>query len=180
MRQHKWTVGKLCEMDPSDDKLKQEGACTLGYNENSGFRIFIRLRTDDLRGLRPYRGLVNTLLHELTHNMFGPHTEPFWRLFSQLKTLYLRTHAELQRQGTILGGQSVGSLADLAQTGDAQNIGGALVEELAGDAANGALKPHERAAAALVAREQIILNQMEETSGARAPGRGWGSAGAHF
>lgn len=56
-----------------------QGSCTLGYNENGGARIFVRLRTDDLRDLRPYRQLVNTLIHELCHNAFGPHTEPFWR-----------------------------------------------------------------------------------------------------
>ena len=36
MSAKRWTVGALCEMDPADDRLKAEGGCTLGYNENRG------------------------------------------------------------------------------------------------------------------------------------------------
>jgi len=167
MREHKWFVGKLCEMDPADDKLKKKqaagsggggggGACTLGYNENGGARIYVRLRTDDLRGMREYRGLVTTLLHELAHNEFGPHTRPFWCLFSDLRRLYLNTHAALQRSGTLVGGKSAAAAAGLgaAETAD---VMGSLEEELGSSATNGALQPHERAAAAVVLREQRLL-----------------------
>ena len=44
----------------------------------------VRLRKDDLEFL-PYSQLVETLLHELAHNVFGPHDDQFWHLFCQLK-----------------------------------------------------------------------------------------------
>ena len=81
MTRRRFQVGRLCEMDPADDKLAKrqqeaanngngagaaggggQGACTLGYNQNAGQRIYVRLRTDDLKAMREYRGLVNTLV----------------------------------------------------------------------------------------------------------------------
>lgn len=167
MTERRYQVGRLCEMDPQDDKLQkkqqsEEGggaACTLGYNQNAGQRIFVRLRTDDLRGLREYRGLVNTLVHELVHNEHGPHGDAFFRLYSELKALYLRTHAKLQRQGSIVGGVSARQLADL-QSGDAQNIDSALQEELTKEAANSALSDYERAAAARIAAQNQLLSSL--------------------
>ena len=67
MVEHEFVVGALCEMDPEDGALRrrlgleQQGACTLGYNENAGARIHMRLRDDALRAMRPYRELVNTV-----------------------------------------------------------------------------------------------------------------------
>jgi hypothetical protein len=87
-----WTVLVLGEMDPIDDRLAKqkeaEGSCLLGYNTNQGYRIDIRLRTDDLRSFRPYRQLVTTLLHELAHNLFGPHDDHFWACFAELFAEY--------------------------------------------------------------------------------------------
>jgi len=166
MREHRWSVGKLVELDPADDQKKHDGsgATTLGYNENAGFRIYVRLRTDDLRALRPYRELVNTLLHELSHNSFGPHTEPFWRLFALQKRRYLRTHAQLQAQGNLIRGATASSLADLAESGEAQDISGALRGELGRSSGNNALQPHEREAAARVVMEYEALALLEAHS----------------
>ena len=51
MVSHAWTVGGLLEMDPRDDQImkkkQQEGGCLLGYNENMGARIYVKLRQDD-------------------------------------------------------------------------------------------------------------------------------------
>ena len=48
MVSHAWTVGGLIEMDPRDDQImkkkQQEGGCLLGYNENMGARIYVKLR----------------------------------------------------------------------------------------------------------------------------------------
>ena len=86
-----WVVGTLAEMDPIDDRLKEkmEGGNTrlLGYNQNGGALIAMRLRTPDLTAFEPYDRLVDTLLHELSHNEVGPHNEHFWHLFCQLKVL---------------------------------------------------------------------------------------------
>jgi len=89
LQQREWVVGTLGEMDPLDDRLAQkthsQGKCLLGYNTNHGARIDVRLRTDDLSGFLPYPSVTETLLHELAHNMVGPHNEHFWHLFAQLK-----------------------------------------------------------------------------------------------
>jgi len=93
MTRWEWAVLVLGEMDPIDDRLAKqkeaEGACLLGYNTNQGHRIDIRLRTDDLRTFRPYRQLVTTLLHELAHNLFGPHDDHFWACFAELFAEYV-------------------------------------------------------------------------------------------
>lgn len=183
-------------MDPDDDRLQKNGAasgaCTLGYNQNAGQRIYLRLRNDNLQGFRSYNGLINTLLHELSHNVFGPHDENFWRLFAQLKTEYLDTHRRLQQvrlcvyllyhsqlwlsplfntkpmflhvanpqTGALINGKVSSALADL--TSDAMNAEQSLHVELAQDAANGALKPEERRAAARVAAEQQAKGMLRE------------------
>lgn len=36
---------------------------------NYGGMIVLRLRTDSLKGFRPYHDLINTLIHEMTHNV---------------------------------------------------------------------------------------------------------------
>uniref|UniRef100_A0A7S2W3W4 WLM domain-containing protein n=1 Tax=Rhizochromulina marina TaxID=1034831 RepID=A0A7S2W3W4_9STRA len=162
MRGHRFCVGTLAEMDPEDDRLQKQssggsaggggGACTLGYNQNAGQRIYIRLRNDSLRGFRPYRGLVNTLLHELAHNVVGPHNEHFWRLFGELRREYLTTHGQLQRQGEVIRGSAVGRLAELS-TAETRDVDAGLEGELLQEVANGALRPEERLAAGRVAEE---------------------------
>jgi len=52
----------------------------------------LRLRTDTLKGFRPYKDIMNTLIHELTHNVWGPHDHNFWKLFGELKAQYMRFH----------------------------------------------------------------------------------------
>lgn len=171
MRAHGWNVGALKEMDPNDPqtvKLVQSGGCLLGYNENAGARIYLRLRTDDLSAFRPYRQVINTLLHELAHNEIGPHLEPFWALFAVLKAEYLRAHAALQRSGVLVGGAASSSMADLRE-GEAQNIDGELGKQLAQEAANGAVRPEERAAAARVAAAAAGL-QGSGSAGSGGPG----------
>ena len=73
LKQREWVVGVLGEMDPVDDRLAhkthQQGKCLLGYNTNQGARIDVRLRTHDLSGFLPYPQLIETLLHEMAHNM---------------------------------------------------------------------------------------------------------------
>jgi hypothetical protein len=95
MIKNELTVGKLEEMDP-DDRLaavtqSQRGGCLLGYNQNGGQAIYIRLRREDGGSFRPYEELIDTLLHELSHNIMGPHNMLFWGTFAKLKAEYLLT-----------------------------------------------------------------------------------------
>lgn len=97
MTTRRFQVGTLCEMDPEDADIEQAqkgevGQCLLGWNRNFGERISLRLRTDDLKSFRKYDSIINTLIHELTHNVVGPHNDEFWAIFNEFKTVYSNEH----------------------------------------------------------------------------------------
>ena len=82
-------VNTLSEMDPIDDVLMQKqqarGGCLLGYNTNHGYRIDIKLRSDDITTFRPYEELCATLIHELSHNWCSEHDVLFWTNYAQMR-----------------------------------------------------------------------------------------------
>jgi len=97
MKNHRFQVGILTEMSPkeAEDRMAKRGTPNmdlLGYNQNAGEMIVLKLRTDSLKGFRPYHDLINTLIHELTHNVWGPHDHNFWKLFGELKAEYMKFH----------------------------------------------------------------------------------------
>eukprot|EP01024_Parvocaulis_polyphysoides_P073567 TRINITY_DN9475_c0_g1_i7.p1 TRINITY_DN9475_c0_g1~~TRINITY_DN9475_c0_g1_i7.p1 ORF type:complete len:359 (-),score=53.50 TRINITY_DN9475_c0_g1_i7:422-1498(-) len=83
MNVHNWNVGLLSEMPP-EGKVGVSAMCILGYNVNKGQEISLRLRTDDLKGFRKYIKIRETLIHELTHMVWGDHDINFKNLNSQL------------------------------------------------------------------------------------------------
>ena len=107
MAKHKWTVPLLAEMPP-EGKVGVSESCVLGYNVNMGQEIHLRLRTDDMRGFRVYARIRETLLHELTHNVHGPHDINFKRLCSQLNVEC--REFDWKRNGA--GAQKLGGTAD--------------------------------------------------------------------
>ncbi|KAJ5210919.1 Zinc finger RanBP2-type [Penicillium cf. griseofulvum] len=107
MRQRAWKVGALCEFYPQQRNL-------LGLNVNSGQKICLRLRyPSDQRQFLPIEQVLDTMLHELCHNVIGPHNQQFHALWNQLRD----EHEELARkgytgegflsQGKRLGGQRI-------------------------------------------------------------------------
>jgi len=94
MKKHQFQVGCLSEMPP-DGKVGVDSECVMGLNQNAGQEIFLRVRTDDGQGLRPYQSLVPVLLHELTHNVWSGHDNNFKTLCSQLN----REYKQLQEPG---------------------------------------------------------------------------------
>lgn len=84
MAKYKWKVGLLKEFPPADGKVGVDNQCLLGYNKNRGMEIGLRLRTDDLDGLRPFEVIMRTLLHELTHMVHDDHDINFRELCSKL------------------------------------------------------------------------------------------------
>ncbi|GJN89671.1 hypothetical protein Rhopal_002658-T1 [Rhodotorula paludigena] len=94
MRKHGWHLPVLSEFFP-----KKEGL--LGININRGSKICLRLRpANDPSSFLPLDeeqqfSLVGTMLHELTHNVRGPHDEIF---FKQLDALWDEYEA-LQKSG---------------------------------------------------------------------------------
>ncbi|PWN33573.1 WLM-domain-containing protein [Meira miltonrushii] len=158
MIKHGWRLPLLVEMYPKQDNL-------LGLNVNRGKKIALRLR-------RPYNDLdfideesiTETMLHELAHNLRGPHDEIF---FQHLETLTqefydLRANRPLPGLGFMSAGQKLGgsgliSAADSAQRrrnisqiiGSGSNrVGGSAIADLS---------PREAAAAAAHRRKVISM-----------------------
>ncbi|KAI4113290.1 MAG: hypothetical protein LQ338_008203 [Usnochroma carphineum] len=89
MRQRGWRVGILTEFYPPEQNL-------LGLNWNRGQKICLRLRyPGDERQFLPLEQVVDTMLHELCHNVHGPHNEAFHNLWNQLRD----EHEALLRKG---------------------------------------------------------------------------------
>ncbi|KAL8817788.1 MAG: hypothetical protein Q9223_003449 [Gallowayella weberi] len=89
MRQRSWRVGILTEFFPPEQNL-------LGLNWNRGQKICLRLRyPGDERQFLPLEEVVDTMLHELCHNVHGPHNEAFHNLWNQLRD----EHEALIRKG---------------------------------------------------------------------------------
>jgi hypothetical protein len=104
MKERKWFVPVLGELYP-DGKVGIDPVCVLGLNENMGQRILLRIRTDDLLGFRKIGIVMQTVWHELAHNMLGEHTGEFYALVSALK----RRGDELdwtKTRGHVLGSES--------------------------------------------------------------------------
>ncbi|KAI2604494.1 WLM-domain-containing protein [Hypoxylon fragiforme] len=79
MRARNWKVGQLTEFYPDERNL-------LGLNVNMGQRVCLRLRyPTDRNQFLPIEQVVDTMLHELTHNVHGPHDAKFHALWNQLR-----------------------------------------------------------------------------------------------
>ncbi|KAI5852191.1 WLM domain-containing protein [Tricharina praecox] len=78
-------VSRLTEFLPQPEEN------LLGLNYGQGWWICIGLRKNNHRGInqfRPEEDLLDTLLHELTHNHFGPHDANFHAYLRGLKEQY--------------------------------------------------------------------------------------------
>ncbi|KAH8596760.1 zinc ion binding protein-like protein [Bisporella sp. PMI_857] len=107
MRARGWKVGTLAEFYPDQTNL-------LGLNENRGQRILLRLRyAGDQNQFLPLEQVVDTMLHELSHNVHGPHDAKFHALWEQLRSEYEGLLAKgytgegFLSQGHRLGGRTV-------------------------------------------------------------------------
>lgn len=82
MRARNWKVGILAEFYPDQQNL-------LGINQNRGQKICLRLRyPGDKNQFLPLEQVVDTMLHELSHNVHGPHNAEFHALWDQLRREY--------------------------------------------------------------------------------------------
>lgn len=79
MRQRNWRVGTLAEFFPPENNL-------LGLNINRGQKICLRLRhAGDETQFLPFESVLDTMLHELAHNVHGPHDQHFHALWDKLR-----------------------------------------------------------------------------------------------
>lgn len=103
MRQRQWHVGTLAEFYPDQTNL-------LGLNINMGQKIQLRLRyPGDRNQFLPIDQVLDTMLHELCHNVIGPHNQQFHALWDQLRdehqSLVLKGYTG---EGFLGRGQSLG------------------------------------------------------------------------
>ncbi|EIN14418.1 WLM-domain-containing protein [Punctularia strigosozonata HHB-11173 SS5] len=82
MRKHGWKLPVLSEFFPDNPSL-------LGLNVNAGQKILVRLRPASAPDtFYDEDDLVHTLLHELTHNVHGPHDDKFYKFLAELEGEY--------------------------------------------------------------------------------------------
>ncbi|KAL2455503.1 zinc ion binding [Forsythia ovata] len=79
MHKHNWRVKLLSEFCPKNSAL-------LGLNVGSGIHVKLRLRRpnrDDQ--FYPFNEILDTMLHELCHNVHGPHNASFYKLWDEIR-----------------------------------------------------------------------------------------------
>eukprot|EP00730_Choanoeca_flexa_P001640 TRINITY_DN10721_c0_g1_i4.p2 TRINITY_DN10721_c0_g1~~TRINITY_DN10721_c0_g1_i4.p2 ORF type:complete len:584 (+),score=136.55 TRINITY_DN10721_c0_g1_i4:2795-4546(+) len=150
MKKYKWSVGLLKEFKPSMETglVGVTQGCLLGYNQNKGEVIALRLRTDDFEGFRHYHIIIRTLLHELAHMVHSDHDANFHALNRLLNKEYDQlSHGrtagstaasgdyEWQDQGLassehVLGGEGTSSTATSAADARARAANAALARQM--------------------------------------------------
>lgn len=77
MRKYKWTVKILSEFNQHS---------LLGLNVGGGAHIKLKLRRSNRDwDFYPFHEVLDTMLHELCHNVHGPHHAAFYKLWDQLR-----------------------------------------------------------------------------------------------
>ncbi|PWA86194.1 WLM-like protein [Artemisia annua] len=95
MRKRKWKVKLLSEFCPPNPAL-------LGLNVNGGEEVQLRLRRQNNEwDFFPYEQILDTMLHELCHNQFGPHNADFYNLLDEIR----KECEELMAKGITGSGQ---------------------------------------------------------------------------
>lgn len=93
MHHYGFKVGLLCEMYPKNQGL-------LGLNVNHGQKVCLRLRSPtDPKWFLDTKEIVETMLHELTHNVFGPHDNSFYKKLDELRDKYMEFQAKRSPYG---------------------------------------------------------------------------------
>ncbi|KAI8807348.1 WLM domain-containing protein [Cladochytrium replicatum] len=123
MKKYGWKVGQLREFYPNDPKL-------WGLNVNHGQEVKLRLRTaQDKNRFLDFESVVGTMLHELAHNVHGPHDAKFYALLSKLEEEY---YALVARGYT---GEGFDARGDRVGIGLSHNLPLHLARKRAADAA---------------------------------------------
>ncbi|KAH8119143.1 WLM domain-containing protein [Phellopilus nigrolimitatus] len=82
MRKHSWKLPVLAEFFPNNPSL-------VGLDVNGGQKILLRLRPPEAPNtFYDEEQLVAVMLHELTHNVHGPHDDKFYKFLSELEAEY--------------------------------------------------------------------------------------------
>ncbi|XP_058067900.1 DNA-dependent metalloprotease WSS1-like [Magnolia sinica] len=82
MKKHRWTVKILSEFCPANPALQ-------GLNVNGGAQVKLRLRKHNREWeFFPYEQVLDTMLHELCHNVHGPHNALFYKLWDDIRKVF--------------------------------------------------------------------------------------------
>lgn len=109
LTQRQFRVRRLLEFFPKNGSL-------LGMNVNCGAKIYVRLRPKGNPNVfLPYEALLETLLHELTHMVHGPHNQAFYKYLDELKA----EMESLMMRG-LVGEEGV----KFGEAGEGQRLGG--------------------------------------------------------
>ncbi|KAK9089875.1 hypothetical protein Scep_028957 [Stephania cephalantha] len=82
MRKHKWRVKVLSEFC----YLQSKNSSLLGLNVGGGVEVKLRLRRPNRDwDFIPYDQVLDTMLHELCHNVHGPHNASFYQLWDEIR-----------------------------------------------------------------------------------------------
>ncbi|KAF4148483.1 WLM domain-containing protein [Phytophthora infestans] len=112
LTRRRFHVRRLHEFFPKDGAL-------LGMNVNRGAKIYVRLRLKHAPDtFYPYEALLETLLHELTHMVHGPHNEAFYTYLEELKA---------EMESLMVRGLVGEEGAKFADAGTGQRLGGSRV-----------------------------------------------------
>ncbi|KAF9113187.1 hypothetical protein BGX27_002028 [Mortierella sp. AM989] len=160
MKAHGWKTTTLAEFYTKG---------LLGMNTNSGWKIQLCLRyhSDENRFL-PWEEIIGTMLHELAHNIRGPHDEKFYKALNDLNNEYDKVIASgYTGEGFDSNGQRLGTKNGRVGPGG-MRLGGAI----------GAASPTAaaRAAAVLAAEKRRQVNEMMLPAGGRKLGGGGGGS----
>ncbi|KAF9949136.1 hypothetical protein BGZ70_001917 [Mortierella alpina] len=148
MKAHKWKTEILAEFYPKN---------LLGMNTNRGWKIQLCLRHhDDVSRFLPWEDILGTMLHELAHNIRGPHDAQFYKAMNDLNDEYDKIIAS--------GYTGVGFDATGQRLGGRRGLGGST--------------HGSREAAILAAERRRRVNEMMLPAGGRKLGGGGGSAGS--
>ncbi|UZJ55009.1 hypothetical protein CBS101457_004329 [Exobasidium rhododendri] len=113
MLKHKWRLPLLVEVFPRQENL-------LGFNVNAGHKIALRLRQAvNSNDFIDESSIVETMLHELAHNLRGPHDDIFYQHLDTLTREWYElqradSHNMLAGQGFLSGGLRLGGSASHA------------------------------------------------------------------
>ncbi|KAL1303698.1 hypothetical protein AAFC00_007050 [Neodothiora populina] len=138
MRKRGWQVSVLTEFLP-------ENANLLGLNINRGYKICVRLRYNHALGtFLPFEQTLDTMLHELSHIVWGAHDANFHALWDELRneheTLLTRgyTGEGFLSKGSRLGGGRVPPHSELRRLARANAEKRRVLQKSSGQRVGGA------------------------------------------
>ncbi|KAG0364496.1 hypothetical protein BGZ54_007430, partial [Gamsiella multidivaricata] len=166
MKVHGWKTHTLAEFYPKG---------LLGMNTNRGWKIQLCLRYHHDENLfLPWEEVIGTMLHELAHNIRGPHDAQFYKALDSLNDEYDKVIASgYTGLGFDAAGHRLGTKHGGFGTGGTR-LGGAL-----GDST---ITGATRAAAVLAAEKRRQVNEIMLPAGGRRLGEGskMGSTSKNF